>query len=138
MKNKGTFFVFITLFFCLFLASFLENLTNYLISPLLYLFSEAKNIDILAILFEYLLYGIVYFIYGSLLMMILYVNLNDFKKLIIYSILICLATIAFFMMIRSFFTHIDFIKYGFRGFIALISEFITFLILNKRTKKNQN
>ena len=135
MKNKAALFVLISLFFCLFLASFIKEMPSYLISSLLYVFNEAKNIDILGILFEYLLYFVVYFLFGSLLMMVLFENIDTLKYLIIFSILIMAASVVFFMMIRSFFDSVDYFKYFFRFVVGLISEIITFLIINNKAKR---
>lgn len=135
MKNKGAFFVLISVFFCLFLSSFIKEISTYLISPLLFLFKEAKNIDILAIIFEYVLYFVVYFLYGCLLMIVLFTNSSSLKYLIIFSVLIMAASVVLFMMIRSFFDSIDYFKYIFRFFVGIISEFICFVIMNNSAKR---
>ena len=135
MKNKGAFSVLLVYVILIILASFSPTLMTYIVSSLASLFKNSSNITLISNIIEYLIYFLIYFPFGMLLMYVLYFNIDTYIRVLIYTILILLFVIVLTMVIKSFFTSISYIKYivkyGFCDFGAALS----FLILEKKVKK---
>ena len=138
MRNKGAFSVLLAYVIVIFLVSFLKNLMGYLTSPILIMLKDDKSIEIVSVILEYFIYFLVYFGFGAVLMIVIYANIQTYKSVILYSILIIMAVISLSMMLRSFVGETYYIKYVFKAVFGIIGAAISFLILENNVRKKQN
>ena len=138
MRNKGAFSVLLAYVIVIFLVSFLKNLTGYLTSPVLIMLKDDKSIEIVRIILEYFIYFLVYFGFGAVLMIVIYTNIQTYKSVVLYSILIILATISLSMMLRSFVGEVHYLKYVVKTIFSIVGGGVSFLILEKNIRKKQN
>ena len=137
MRNKGAFIVLLVYGFVLFLVSFLKDLMEYLTSPVLIMLKDDKSIETVSVLLEYFIYFLVYFGFGGTLMIVIFSNVQTYKSIILYTILIILATISLSMMFRSFVGAVYYIKYVFKVVFCIVGSAISFLILERNVRKKQ-
>lgn len=138
MRNKGAFSVLLAYVIVIFLVSFLKNLMGYLTSPVLIMLKDDKSIEIVRIILEYFIYFLVYFGFGAVLMIVIYTNIQTYKSVVLYSILIILATISLSMMLRSFVGEVHYLKYVVKAIFSIVGGGVSFLILEKNIRKKQN
>ena len=135
MKNKGAFSILLLYLLIIFLLSFIKDAIIYIRAPLLYLFSSANNIDLIAKIIDYVIYFIFYGSFGCVLCIFMYSNVGTYKEMIEYFIVIPLAIIVLSIVINCFFSSIDYLKYLFKYIFSIVGEFLSFIILEKRQKK---
>lgn len=138
MRNKGAFSVLLAYVIVIFLISFLKNLMGYLTSPVLIMLNDDKSIEVVSIVLEYLIYFLVYFGFGAVLMIVIYANIQTYKSVILYSVLIILTIISLSMMFRSFVGEVYYLKYVFKAVFSIIGSAFSFLILERAIRKKQN
>lgn len=131
MKNKAAISIVITYVLLIILLSFWKDRLTYIVSQLIYIFKDAKNIDLIGKIIEYLLIFIVYFTFGSFL----YIALIGFyeKKISAFTrcLIISLAFIVLGMTISSFFDKTDYLMYVFRLMFSYIGIGFGFIFLRK-------
>ena len=134
MRSKGAFSIAILYILVILLVSFLKNLMTYITSSVYILFDESKNVEQIAAILEYIIYFLVYFGFGAVLMIVVFANIDTYKKVFMYASLIILATLSLSMMARSFVGEVDFIKYLFKFLFCIAGALISFLILERNVR----
>ena len=134
MRSKGAFSIAILYILVILLVSFLKNLMTYITSSVYILFDESKNVEQIAAILEYIIYFLVYFGFGAVLMIVIFANIDTYKKVFMYASLIILATLSLSMMARSFVGEVDFIKYLFKFLFSIAGALVSFLILERNVR----
>ena len=132
MKNKWALFLLISYIIVIFLVSFLKDLMVILTSPAYILFKDENNAQIATIVSEYFIYFLVYFVFGGLLMIVLFEKISSSKLVFLYTILIIFATVSLSMMCASFTGQVNYFKYAIKCIISLFGASISFFLLKRK------